>query len=150
MMFVAAAMMLAACGKEEVPGIVGTWEYHETSFEGVRQYTETMDFKADGNMSVRFKCYDTYEDNSSWHYGISFTGPYTIDGNKLGLKLYQNGVMETEDDDFTYFAPDMSGEPEREFEFSFEISGDTLRIDRGGEVIFGHGGHGGVMEYIKK
>ena len=152
-MFVAAAaMMFASCDKDEngQTDIVGTWEYHETSFEGVRQYTETMSFKADGTMSVQFTCYDTYEDNSTWHYGISLTGPYTIDGDNLKLELYHNGVMNSEDSEFTYNEPDYNSEPAREFEFTFEISGDTLKIDKGGFRFFGHGGHPGVMEYIKK
>ncbi|MBQ8704322.1 MAG: hypothetical protein IJ524_08125 [Bacteroidales bacterium] len=154
MMFVAtAAIMFASCDKDEndqVPAIVGTWEYHETQPNIVRQYTETMSFKSDGTMSVQFTCYDTYEDNSTWHYGISLTGPYTIDGTNLKLKLYHNGVLDSEDSEFSYNEPDMSGEPEREYEFTFEISGDTLKIDKGDEVIFGHGGHDGVTEYIKK
>ena len=150
MMFVAAAaMMFASCDKDD-PAIVGTWEYQETQPEIVRQYTETMTFNADGTMSVQFKCYDTYANNSTWHYGKSMTGPYTIDGANLKLKLYYNGVMESEDSEFTYYEPDMSGEPDKEFEFTFEISGNTLRIDNGGDVIFGHGGRPGVMEYIKK
>lgn len=159
-MFVAAAaMMFASCGKEDnnsnenennqTSPIVGTWEYHETSFEGIRYYTETMSFKADGTMSVWFTCYDTYEDNSTWHYGISLTGPYTIEGSTLNLTLRHNGVMNSEDSDFTFNEPDMS-EPAREFEFTYEISGDTLKVDKGDVAIFGHGGVPGVMEYIKK
>ena len=58
--------------------------------------------------------------------------------------------MNTEDSEFTYNEPDMSGMPKREYEFVFEISGDTLKIDKGDEAIFGHGGHPGVMEYVKK
>ena len=148
----AVAMLFTACGKEtnETPAIVGTWEYQEIQPEIVRQYTETMSFKADGTMSVQFTCYDTYEDNSTWHFGRSFTGPYTIDGSNLKLKLYSNGEMDSENSEFTYYEPDYSEEPERVFEFTFEISGNTLKIDNGGEVIFGHGGHPGVMEYIKK
>lgn len=147
-------MLFASCNKDDnennqTPAIVGTWEYHETSFGGIRQYTETMSFKTDSTMSVWFTCYDTYEDNSTWHYGISLTGPYTIDGNKLYLTLRHNGVMNIEDSEFTYNEPDMS-EPAREFEFTYEISDDTLKIDKGEEAIFGHGGHPGVMEYIKK
>ena len=158
MMFVAAAaMMFASCGKDDsnknennqTSPIVGTWEYHETSYEGIRQYTETMSFKADGTMSVWFTCYDTYEDGSTWHYGISLTGPYTIDGNKLNLTLRHNGVMNSEDSELTYNEPDMS-EPAREFEFTYEISGNTLKVDKGDVAVFGHGGHPGVMEYIKK
>ena len=104
----AVAMLFTACNKEtnETPAIVGTWEYQETQPEIVRQYTETMSFKADGTMSVQFTCYDTYEDNSTWHYGRSFAGPYTIDGFNLKLKLYPNGVMESEDSEFTYSEPD--------------------------------------------
>lgn len=152
----AATMMLfAACGKDDnnennqTSPIVGTWEYHETSFEGVRYYTETMSFKADGTMSLWFTCYDTYEDGSTWHYGISLTGPYTIDDNNLHLTLRHNGVMNSEDSDFTYNEPDMSEEP-REYEFTYEIAGNTLKVDKGDEVIFGHGGGPGVMEYVKK
>jgi len=162
MMFVAAAaVMLASCSKEDNGGkdnngnsgtqpIVGTWEYHETSFEGIRYYTETMSFKADGNMSLWFTCYDTYEDGSTWHYGISLTGPYTIDGNKLNFKLYGNGVLNSEDSEFTYNEPDYSGDPRMEYEFTYEISGDTLKVDKGDVALFGHGGHAGVMEYVKK
>ena len=160
MMFVAtAAMMFASCGKDDntdnnennqTSPIVGTWEYHETSFEGIRYYTETMSFKADGTATVQFTCYDTYADGSTWHYGKSMTGPYTIDGANLHLKLYYNGIMESEDSEFTYSEPDMSQEPDKEFAFTFEIAGNTLKVDRGEEVIFGHGGHPGVMEYIKK
>ena len=58
--------------------------------------------------------------------------------------------MESEDSEFIYNEPDMSGEPDKEFAFTYEISGDTLKVDRGEEVIFGHGGHPGVMEYIRK
>ncbi len=161
MVFVAAAaMMFASCGKEDnnsnenennqTSPIVGTWEYHETSFEGIRYYTEIMSFKADGTATVQFTCYDTYADGSTWHYGKSMTGPYTIDGANLHLKLYYNGIMESEDSEFTYSEPDMSQEPDKEFAFTFEIAGNTLKVDRGEEVIFGHGGHPGVMEYIKK
>ena len=156
MMFVAAAaMMFASCDKDDenennqTSPIVGTWEYHETSFEGVRYYTETMSFNANGTMSVWFTCYDTYSDGSTWHYGISLTGPYTIDGNKLNLTLRHNGVMNTEDSEFTYNEPDMS-EPAREFEFTYEISGNTLKVDKGDEVIFGHGGGPGVTVYTRK
>ncbi len=154
MMFVAAAAILfTSCGKDDtiqVPAIVGTWEYHETQPEIVRQYTETMSFKDDGTMSVQFTCYDFYEDNSTWHYGISLTGPYTIEESNLKLELYNNGVLDSEESEFAYYEPDMNGEPDREFEFTFEISGDTLKIDKGDMTIFGHGGHSGVMEYIKK
>ena len=148
----AVAMMFASCGDKdnETPSIVGTWEYHETQPEIVRQYTETMSFKDDGTMSVQFTCYDTYPEGGTWHYGISLSGPYTIDGTNLKLTLYHNGVMNSEDSEFTYYEPDMNGEPEREYEFTFNISGDTLKIDKGDETIFGHGGHPGVMEYIKK
>lgn len=161
MMFVAAAaVMLASCSKEDNGGkdnngnsgthpIVGTWEYHEIQQDIVRDYTETMSFKDDGTMSVWFTCYDTYEDGDTWHYGISLTGPYTIDGSTLKLTLRHNGVMNCEDSEFTYNEPDMSEEP-REFEFTYEISEDTLKVDKGGEVLFGHGGHDGVMEYVKK
>lgn len=58
--------------------------------------------------------------------------------------------MESEDSEFTYSEPDMSQEPDKEFAFTFEIAGNTLKVNRGEEVIFGHGGHAGVMEYIKK
>lgn len=157
MMFVAAtALMFASCDKDDenennqTSPIVGTWEYHETSFEGIRYYTETMSFKADGNMSLWFTCYDTYEDGSTWHYGISLTGPYTIDGNKLNFKLYGNGVLNSEDSEFTYNEPDYSGDPRMEYEFTYEISGDTLKVDKGDVALFGHGGHAGVMEYIRK
>ena len=34
--------------------------------------------------------------------------------------------------------------------FNYEISGDTLKVDKGDVAIFGHGGVPGVMEYIKK
>lgn len=154
---IAATMVLfVACGKEDenennqTPPIVGTWEYHETSFDGVRQYTETMSFKADGTMSVWFTCYDTYENSSTWHYGISLTGPYNIDGSTLNLTLRHNGVMNDEDSEFSYNnEPDMS-EPALEYEFTYEISGDTLKVDKGDVALFGHGGHSGVMEYIRK
>lgn len=155
MMFVAAAaMMFASCNKDnnennQTTPIVGTWEYHETSFGGIRQYTETMSFKADGTMSTWFTCYDSYEDGSTWHFGIRLAGPYIVDGNKLKLTLRQNGVMNTEDSDFTYSEPDVNA-PSREFEFTYEISGNTLKVDKGEEIVFGHGGHPGVMEYIKK
>lgn len=155
MMFVVAAtmMLFAACGKDDesndTPAIVGTWEYHETQENIVREYTETMSFKADGTMSLWFTCYDTYPSGGTWHYGISLTGPYTIDGNKLRLTLRHNGVMNSEDSDFTYNEPDISEEP-REYEFTYEIAGNTLKVDKGDEVIFGHGGGPGVMEYVKK
>lgn len=157
MMFMAAAIMtFASCGEKEnetennqSPAIVGTWEYHETQPAIVRQYTETMSFKADGTMSLFFTCYDTYPEGGTWHYGISLTGPYTIDGNTLKLTLRRNGVMNSEDSDFTYNEPDMS-EPAREFEFKYEISGNTLKVDKGGEQVFGHGGNNGVTEYVKK
>ena len=58
--------------------------------------------------------------------------------------------MESEDSEFTYSEPDYSGDPRMEYEFPFEISGDTLKIDKGDEVIFGHGGGPGVTEYIRK
>lgn len=156
MMFVAStALMFASCDKDDenennqTSPIVGTWEYHETQENIVREYTETMSFKADGTMSLWFTCYDTYPSGGTWHYGISLTGPYTIDGNKLRLTLRHNGVMNSEDSDFTYNEPDMSEEP-REYEFTYEIAGNTLKVDKGDEVIFGHGGGPGVMEYVKK
>ena len=150
----AATMMLfAACGKDDesndTPAIVGTWEYHETQENIVREYTETMAFKADGTMSLWFTCYDTYPEGGTWHYGISLTGPYTIDGNTLRLSLRHNGVMNCEDSDFTYNEPD-ADEPAREYEFTYEISGNILKVDKGGEQVFGHGGDSGVMEYVKK
>lgn len=161
MVFVAAAAMIfAACDKDDnnsnenennqTSPIVGTWEYHETQENIVREYTETMSFKADGTMSLWFTCYDTYPSGGTWHYGISLTGPYTIDGNKLRLTLRHNGVLNCEDSEFTYSEPDYSGDPRMEYEFPFEISGDTLKVDKGDVALFGHGGHAGVMEYIKK
>ncbi|MBQ6238540.1 MAG: hypothetical protein IJK07_10040 [Bacteroidales bacterium] len=140
----------ASCDKDETSPIVGTWEYHETDTNIVREYTETMSFKDDGTMSVWFTCYDTYPEGGAWHYGISFTGPYTIDGSILKLKLYHNGIMNSEDTDFTYYEPDYNGETPRECTYTFEISGNTLKIDKGGDQLFGHGGNPGVMEYIKK
>ena len=103
-MFAVAMTMMVSCGKDDsnnnennqTSPIVGTWEYHETTFGGIRYYTETMSFKADGTMSLWFTCYDTYEDNSTWHYGKSLAGSYTIDGNKLNLTLRQNGVINSE------------------------------------------------------
>ena len=156
-MFAVAMTMMVSCGKDDsnnnennqTSPIVGTWEYHETTFGGIRYYTETMSFKADGTMSLWFTCYDTYEDNSTWHYGKSLAGSYTIDGNKLNLTLRQNGLFNSEDSEFTYYEPDMS-EPAIEFEFTYEISGDTLRVDKGDHAIFGHGAGPGVTEYIRK
>ena len=82
-----AMVAFTSCDKDETSPIVGTWEYHETDTNIVREYTETMSFKDDGTMSVWFTCYDTYPGVDTWHYGISFTGPYTIDGSILKLKL---------------------------------------------------------------
>ena len=82
MMFVAAAaMMFASCDKDnenennQNSPIVGTWEYHEIQENIVRDYTETLMFKADGTATVQFTCYDTYPEGGTWHYGKSMTGP---------------------------------------------------------------------------
>ena len=157
MMFVAAAaMMFASCDKDDenennqTSPIVGTWEYHEIQENVVRDYTETLTFKANGMVTVQFTCYDTYSNGDTWHYGKSMIGPYTVDGANLNIKLYYNGIMESEDSEFTYGEPDMSQEPDKEFDFTFEIAGNTLKVDRGDNVIFGHGGHPGVTEYTRK
>ena len=63
---------------------------------------------------------------------------------------YNLKQTEAEDSEFTYEEPDMSGEPDKEFNFTYEITGNTLKVDKGDEQIFGHGGHPGVMEYTKK
>lgn len=157
MMFVAAAaMMFAACDKDDdnengqTSAIVGTWEYHEIQEDVVRDYTETLTFKADGTVTVQFTCYDTYSGGGTWHYGKSMVGPYTTEGSNLRIMLYYNGVMESDDSEFTYDEPDYSEGPAKNFDFTFEIADDILKIDKGDEVIFGHGGGSGVTEYTRK